>query len=266
MSHDPASPSIACSVEGGLARLVLDQPDRGNPIDGRFCRDLREIVCDLSERPDLRAVLMTARGRVFSVGGDITSFSRDRAALPGIVKTWTADLHVAIARLMRLSAPVVAAVHGNVAGGSVSLVASADIVYAVPNARFAAAFPLIGFSSDSGSTVTLTQRMGIARAKRFLLLGETLKAEEAQATGLVDFVVAEAQLQEEAEAAAMRFAAGATQAYGGIKRLMLGARTESLETQMENEAQTLASISRSDDAWEGLAAFAARRPARFRGR
>ncbi len=265
MPSGSSSAIIDYTVENGLARVVLNDPERGNPIDGPFCRRLRDIACDISERDEVRAVLMTAQGRFFSVGGDIKSFVKDRAALPGIVKAWTADLHVAIARLMRLRAPVVAAVHGNVAGGSVSLVAAADIVHAAPSVSFSAAFPLIGFSADSGSTVTLSQRMGVARAKRFLLLGETLRAHEAQATGLVDFVSAEGQLESDAEATAQRFAAGATEAYAGIKKLMLQTRTESLETQMENEAQTLANVSRSDDAWEGLQAFAGRRQPQFKG-
>src|SRR5207248_2214947 len=83
----------------------------------------------------------------------------------------------------------------------------ADIVLAARTARFTAAFPAIGFSADSGSTVTLSQRMGFSRAKRFLLLAETLTADEALATGLVDIVAADETLMQEAEALALRLAA-----------------------------------------------------------
>lgn len=257
---------IACTIDAGLARVVLNVPDRGNPIDGVFCREMKELAIALSERDDVRAVLLTANGRYFSVGGDIKSFIKDRAALPAIVKGWTADLHSAIARLMRMRAPVVAAVQGNVAGGSVSLVAAADVVYAADTVSFTAAFPMIGFSADSGSTVTLSQRMGFARAKRFLMMSETLKADAACAAGLVDFVTTGEKLMEEAEAAARTFAAGPTLAYGGIKQTMVRARTQGLETQMEDEAQALAAISRSEDAWEGLSAFVEKRAPTFRGK
>ena len=158
------------------------------------------------------------------------------------------------------------ALQGGVAGGSVSFVASADIVYAAAGVRFSAAFPAIGFSADSGSTVTLSQRMGFARAKRFLLLAESLDAAEAQGAGLVDFVTSPETLMQEAEATALKLAAGPTLAYGGIKQTMLRARTQGLESQLEDEAQTLAAIARSDDAWEGINAFRERRQAAFQGK
>lgn len=260
------SRTIECTISDGLARVMLATPDRGNPIDEAFCREIKEIAIELGDRDDVRAVLLGATGRFFSVGGDIKSFARERAAIPGIVKRWTADLHSAIARFMRLPAPVVAAVQGSVAGGGVSLVAAADIVYAAEGATFTAAFPMIGFSADSGSTVTLSQRMGHSRAKRFLMMSETIGAGDARDAGLVDFVTGAETLTAEAEAAAMRFASGPTRAYGGIKETMLRARTQGLESQMEDEAQTLAAISRSDDTWEGVSAFIEKRAPKFRGR
>src|SRR5437660_4064417 len=85
--------SMEFTMTAGLARVVLNTPERGNPIDGVFCRELKELADDLSERDDVRAVLLSARGKYFSVGGDIKVFTRDRSALPTIVKSWTADLH-----------------------------------------------------------------------------------------------------------------------------------------------------------------------------
>ena len=257
--------SIEYAVSDGLAHVTLNTADRGNPIDQTFCREIRELAVELSERNDVRAVLLAAKGRFFSVGGDIKSFAVDRSLLPSIVKSWTTDLHSAIARLMRMSAPVVAAVQGDVAGGSVSLVASADIVFAADTVKFSAAFPTIGFSADSGSTITLSQRMGLSRAKRFLLMAETLDAHAALACGLIDFVTTGDQLMVEAQAAAKKFATGATLAYGGIKATMFKARWQGTESQMEDEAQMLATVSRSEDAWEGLSAFLEKRHPSFKG-
>lgn len=258
--------TMRCTVGAGVARIVLSNPDRGNPIDGPFAAEFKALVTHLSGRAEVRAVLIAAEGRFFSVGGDIKGFARAREQVPDVVRGWTADLHSAIARLMRMRAPVVVAAQGNVAGGAVSLVAAADIVYAADTVSFTAAFPMIGFSADSGSTVTLSQRMGFSRAKRFLLMSETLTAADALAAGLVDYVTAPEALAAEAEAAAARLAAGATLAYGGIKQTMLRARSQGLESQMEDEAQTLAGIAASDDAWEGIQAFLAKRKPQFRGR
>ncbi len=254
------------SVDNGLARLVLAVPERGNPIDGTFCREIKDIAIDMSERADVRCVLISAEGKAFSVGGDIRTFAKDRAALPALVKSWTGDVHSALSRMMRMRAPVVTAVAGNVGGGSVSFVAASDIVVAAEGVKFASGFAALGFSADSGSTVTLTARMGAQRAKRFLMLAEALDARAAEAAGLVDIVVPADAVMREAEAIALRLAAGPTDAYGGIKRLMRLTHTNGPETQMEEEAQTLAAIVRTDDAWEGVTAFAAKRKAEFKGR
>lgn len=258
--------TLELTIDGGIARLVLNQPERGNPVDATSSRELKEVAIALSENDNVRVVLLTARGRAFSVGGDIKTFAKDRAALPTIVKAWTADFHSAIVRLMRMRAPVVAAVHGAVGGGSVSFVAACDLVYASRNVKFGSGFAQIGFSPDSGSTVTLTQRMGLSRAKRFLMLSEVLSAEEAAKAGLVDVVTDEATLMQEAEAAAQKLAQAAPLAVCGIKQLMLRTRVQGVEAQMEDEAQTLAGIARSDDAWEGINAFLQRRKPEFRGK
>ena len=116
-----ATTSFECTIDGGLAHIVLNQPDRGNPIDGDFCREFNLCMAELSERDDVRSVLISARGRLFSVGGDLAALASRGDALPVTIKSWTADLHAAIVRMVRMRAPVVVAVQGNVAGGSVSL-------------------------------------------------------------------------------------------------------------------------------------------------
>src|SRR5262245_16711770 len=120
--------TFECTVDDGLAHIVLNQPERGNPIDGDFCREFGLCISELRERDDVRAVLLSARGRLFSVGCDLISLVKQEDALPRTIKAWTAELHAAIARMVRMRAPVVAAVRGNVAGGSVSLMAAADLV------------------------------------------------------------------------------------------------------------------------------------------
>src|SRR6201987_1443324 len=258
--------SFVCTLDDGLAHIVLDRPELGNPIDEDFCREFNLCIAELSERADVRAVLLSARGRLFSVGGDLMSLVKQGDALPGAIKAWTADIHVAIARMVRMRAPVVAAVHGNVAGGSVSLMAAADLVVMAESARISAAFSKIGFSPDSGSTTTLTRRIGIARARRFFLLGETFDAATALSLGLVDFVISDSAVQSEATRIAKELAAGPTEAYGAIKRLFSQTLDRSLESQLEEEAQTLAAISRTVDAREGVKAFVEKRKPVFAGR
>jgi 2-(1,2-epoxy-1,2-dihydrophenyl)acetyl-CoA isomerase len=203
---------------------------------------------------------------LFSVGGDLASLGEAGEALPRTIKQWTSDLHASIVRMIRMRGPVVVAVQGNVAGGSVSLMAAGDIVVIAKSARVSAAFARIGFTPDSGSTTTVTRRMGPSRSRRFFLMSETLDADAALAAGLVDVVASDEAVLSEAEKIARELASGPTQAFGGIKRLFLETPNRPLESQMEDEAQTLAAISQTSDAREGVKAFREKRKPKFTGK
>ncbi|MBL6749531.1 MAG: enoyl-CoA hydratase/isomerase family protein [Nevskia sp.] len=257
--------SIELTVADGLARLTLNQPQEGNPFNARFCQDIKLAANELSSRADVRAVLLRANGKFFSVGGDVRMFSRNLDELPRLIKEWTADLHVGLARLARMNAPIVCAVHGTAAGGAVALVASCDLVYCARSAMLGAAYSQIGYSCDAGSSFALASRMGIARARRFLILGEMLTAEQAGQAGLVDQVLDDETVVAEAEKAALRLSQGPTRAYGEIRRLLARSLGRELESQLEEEAQALARVAASQDAREGITAFVEKRRPRFRG-
>lgn len=257
---------LSLVVEDGLARLTLINPGKGNPIDATLCAEVCEAAVLLSEDSGVRAVLFAAEGKAFSFGGDISSFINDLDGLPKNIKRWTASLHSGLARLQRMDAPIVAAVQGVCAGGMAGVVAGADIVVAAEDARFVAAFAGIGFSNDSGSSVMYARRMGIARARKFLLLNETLNAAQALEIGLVDEVVPSDQLQVRAEAIAKQLAAGPTRAFGEIRRLFSSVEDQPLEAQLELEAQALARCAGTEDAREALTAFVEKRKPVFKGR
>lgn len=258
--------SIDLEVIDGVARLSLDQAEAGNPFNEQFCNDWLAVSGELAARGDVRAILLTGRGRFFSVGGDIRMFVDQLDELPERIRQWTAALHTGLARFARLDAPMVAAVHGVAMGGASALIGSCDVVYAGRGTTIGAAYPGIGFSCDAGASRALASRMGHARARRFLVCGETLNAEQALAAGLVDFVVDDAELTAAAEAMALRLAAGPTRAFGEIRRLFNTVWNQSLEAQLEDEAQALAAVAGSSDAREGIRAFAEKRKPGFIGR
>jgi len=250
----------------GLAVVSLAQPERGNPFDGDFTRDFLLVASALWDTQGLRGVLLRADGANFSFGGDLKALHPARHELPPLIRHWTAELHMGLQRIWQLPVPIVAAVQGYAMGGAAALVAGCDIVLAAESARLGSAFAQIGFSCDSGSSVTLTARMGLARARRFMLLAEVLKSPEALQAGLVDRVVPDASLQDDALAVAQGLAQGPTLAYGEIKRLFLRAGAAQLERQLEDEALTLGRLSASADAQEGIAAMVERRKPVFQGR
>jgi 2-(1,2-epoxy-1,2-dihydrophenyl)acetyl-CoA isomerase len=256
---------LSLSVENGLARLIFNNPAKGNPIDAILCSEICEAAIQLSENADVRCVLVTAEGKSFSIGGDISSFVSDLDSLPSNIKRWTTTLHSGIARLQRMDAPIVAAVHGVCAGGMSAFVAGSDIVVAAENAKFVSAYAGIGYSNDAGASIMYARRMGTARARKFLLMNETLSADAALSAGLVDEVVSIDHLQRRAEAVAMQLASGPTKAFGEMRRLMMSVVDQPLETQLELEAQALARIAATADAREGLSAFAEKRAPIFKG-
>lgn len=257
--------SILLEMQDGLAIVNLTQPKRGNPFDDHFVRDFKQIFSDLWDTPELRAVLLRADGDNFSFGGDLKTFYPLRANLAPMVRRSTADLHMGLQRAWQLPVPVVVAVQGWAMGGAAALLAGCDVVLAGESARIGSAFAKIGFSCDSGASATLTARMGSARARRFVLLAEVLNSSEALQAGLVDRIAPDAELQEQAMKLAQQLAAGPTAAYGEIKRLFLRAGAVHLETQLEDEALTLARVSATLDAQEGIAAQIERRTPVFRG-
>jgi 2-(1,2-epoxy-1,2-dihydrophenyl)acetyl-CoA isomerase len=258
--------AIRLDMQGALATVTLVQGARGNPFDGDFCRAIRQVSQQLWDTAGLRAVLVRAEGDNFSYGGDLKSLSGPSANLPSLVREWTADLHLGLQRLWQLPMPVVVAAQGFAMGGGASLMAGCDVVLAGASTRVGSAFAQLGFSCDSGSTFTFTTRMGPARARRFVLLAEVLSSAEALQAGLVDRVVADDQLQSEALALATKLAQGPTLAYGEIKRLFRRASGGWMESQMEDEAQTLARVSATADARDGIAAMVERRRPAFQGR
>ena len=259
-------PSVKVEMQDGLAIVTLTQPERGNPFDGNFTRDMKEVFLGLWDCPGLRAVLIRADGANFSFGGDLKSFYPQRANLAPLVRRWTSDLHMGLQRAWQLPVPIVVAVQGWAMGGGVALLAGCDVVVAGQSARLGSAFAQLGFSCDSGSSATLSARRGVARAKRFVMLAEVLSSQEAMQAGLVDKIVPDAELDGEALRVARKLAAGPTVAYGEIKRLFLRASAMQMEALLEDEALTLARVASTDDAQEGIAALMEKRKPAFLGR
>ena len=258
--------SLELKIEDGLARLSLNQPEIGNPFNAPFCAEWAEVANEISARRDVRAVLITGRGKFFSVGGDIQMFSQNLDVLPDKIREWTAGLHMGAARFARLDAPIIAAVHSTCMGGACALIANADLVYSGRSARFGGAYSQIGYSCDAGASFGLSSRMGLARARRFLLLAEMLDAEQAAEVGLVDHVVDDAVLMAEAEKMAIKLSRGPTRAYGEIRRIFSRSLGQPFESQLEDEAQGLIRAASSSDAREGIMAFVEKRKPSFQGR
>jgi 2-(1,2-epoxy-1,2-dihydrophenyl)acetyl-CoA isomerase len=186
--------------------------------------------------------------------------------LPELIVRWGRELHFGIQALRRMDKPVLAAVHGAVAGAGMSLMLAADLAIASDDTKFTLAYARIGASPDGGSTFLLPRLVGYRKAMELALLPDRFDAEQARSLGLVNWVVPADRLAPESMAIAQRLAAGPTRAYGEAKRLFNQSLANSMESQMEDELQAFARCARSADLAEGVTSFVEKRDPIFSGK
>lgn len=249
--------------DGATARITLSRPSFGNALTVPMAQALCDaaIVCD--EEDSIRCVVVTGAGRFYCAGGDVTGFAEAGEKAPVLIKSVTAPLHSAIARLLRMNKPLITAINGPAAGAGIGLAVMGDIVLVDPAAHFTPAYPAVGLSPDGGASWFLPRLIGMRRTQEFLLTNRRVKAEEAVAMGLATRVCDEGRLMDEASALAATLGASATSALGATRRLLLDSSHNSLETQMELESRSIAAQSRTPEGREGVAAFMDKRPPRF---
>ena len=258
--------TIRFSCDGGVARITLARPDHANALDLTMMRELMDAAIACDEDPSVRAVLIDSEGRLFCAGGDLAEFARAGEALPKLLKEATVYLHAAISRLVRMRAPVIAAVQGHAAGAGFSLAMACDLVLAASTSKFTMAYTRAGLVPDGASTYFLPRLIGRRRTLELMITNRTLSVTEALEWGLVTRIVDDEKLAAEAEKLAREIAQGPTASFGSVKRIVLGSESETLESQMEIEARAIADAARSADGQEGIRAFLAKKPPQFTGR
>ena len=258
--------TLLFDVKDGIAHIILNRPEAANSINKEMGKDLMHAALFCDEHPEIRAVLISGAGKIFSAGGDLKTFFTKGKDLPYYIKETTTFLHAAMSRFTRMDAPVVAAVHGAVAGAGLSIAIASDIVVAAETTRFTVAYTQAGLTPDGSATYFLPRIVGLKRALELTLTNRMFSANEAVQWGLVTRVVPENELLGHARNIAAQLATGPTRAYGVSRRLLHGGWAETLETQMENESQAIANSARSPDALEGITAFLEKRAPKFSGK
>jgi 2-(1,2-epoxy-1,2-dihydrophenyl)acetyl-CoA isomerase len=267
MSGDDAlHDSVICAIAGGVATVTLNRPLRGNALNGAMGARLLAVIDQIGASDVVRVVLLRAEGKIFCVGGDIDEMLTAGAALPEVMGASVGVLHECITKLASLPMPVVSVVGGALGGGGIGLALCADLVLAAESMKLRAGYSAIGLTPDLGSSWFLAKRAGVARAKEVLFLNRVLGASACLAMGIVDAVHPDAELAEQAARLAGELAQAATGALGRIKRLVDGFGERTLEQHLAIERAMMIESTGTADGVDGIAAFAARRPARFVGR
>jgi len=256
--------TIGYALEGGIARVTLNRPERLNALTLEMIGELQHALgMAAAAQPPVRALCITGAGRGFSSGHDLAS---PRKAYPEDPREPLRDYYIPLIQLLRaLPFPTIAVVNGACAGAGMGIALACDFVVAGRSAYFLPAFVNMGLVPDSGVSGLLASKLGEARATALLMLGERFSAEDATSWGLVWKCVADEELADTADALVQKLATGPTQTYAAIKRLMRNAATNPLPVQMQAEAEAQATIRLSADSMEAKRAFLERRKPEFTG-
>ena len=251
---------------GAVATITLDRPDAANSLNLAMGSDLLAVANTCASDSSIRAVILTATGRMFCAGGDVGGFAAaDNTS--ELLRAITTRLHGAIACFQRMDAPLIVAVNGVAAGAGMSIALTGDFTIAAASAKFTMAYTAIGLSPDGSSTFFLPRLVGPRKAKELMINNEVLSADKALSLGLVSSVVSNDDLMSAATELAEKLAAGPTKAYGEVKRLVADSFNNSLDTQMERETRAIANLSiNTEDAANGIAAFVAKEKVKYQGK
>lgn len=263
---DQSSLLVLSRVDGAVGTVSLNRPESLNAFNLDLARQFIQTVEDFGRNDDVRVVVVRGEGKVFSAGGDIREMlgyvrdGTDRAAYFRKPLTAFGEMVMAVRSIPK---PVLAAVHGAVAGAAFNVMLACDLKLAEEKTRFTQAFIKIGLSPDAGGTWFLPRLVGYARACELAMLPTEIDAATAKEWGLINWTVPaegfESRLKEITEA----LVNSPREAIGRAKSLLYNDYDRGLEEHMEAERLAQVDNAASPDFEEGLTAFVEKRKPKF---
>ncbi|NMM26619.1 MAG: 2-(1,2-epoxy-1,2-dihydrophenyl)acetyl-CoA isomerase [Glaciimonas sp.] len=260
--------NIRFEVQGSVARLTLNRPDKMNSFNAAMHAELRVALDQVQEDKTIRVLVLTGTGRAFCSGQDLSDKEVQFApgeAPPDMGDVVERNYKPLILRLQNLRVPTIAAVNGVAAGAGASLALACDLVIACKSASFLQAFSKVGLIPDTGGTWFLPQRVGMARAMGLALLADKLSAEKAADWGLIWAAIDDAEFAATVDAFATQLSTAPTKALVRTRQAMHAAPGHTLEQQLSMEAGFMRELGWSADFTEGIAAFIGKRAPNFAG-
>ncbi len=256
--------------EGAAALVELRRPPH-NFFDATLISELATAFEDLDADPQCRAIVLAAEGRSFCAGADFSGQAPPSQSFAsggsGARSAGAGSLYHEALRLFAIATPIVAAVHGPAIGGGLGLALVADFRVTCPEARWSANFARLGFHPGFALTVTLPELVGGQHARRLFYTGARIDGREAAAIGLADECVADVgDVRSRAVELAAEIASSAPLVVQAVKRTLAGDRIDRLRAATDHELAEQVRLLATEDAREGIAAYAERRPPQFQGR
>lgn len=258
------SEPVLFSVEDGIATITLNRPEAGNAIDLPMAYALVQAAIACDNDASIRCVVLTGAGRMFCVGGDVGLFAAAGDKADTFINELAGVLHMAVSRLARMPKPLLTLVNGPAAGAGLGLAIAGDVVLAARSAHFTAAYGAIGLSPDGGLTWLLPRLVGLRKAQDIILSNRRVKADDAQAMGLITRAVDDDALASEGADTAATLSRAATAAVGAARALLMDSYQTGLENHLEAEVRSITAMGRGPESKEGIAAFFAKRKPDFK--
>ena len=272
---DTGTDQLLCELEGGVATVTLNRPEKRNALSDELTPALRAVLLTLEADPRVGCVVITGAGAAFCAGGDVSGMgggrpSATRSEPQRTTEDAIRDLQHRQAtltlRLHQLAKPTLASLPGPAAGAGLSIALACDLRIAAASAFVTTAFANIGLSGDYGGSWLLTALVGTAKAKELYFTADRVSAEECLAIGLVNRVVPDESLREETRRLARQIAAGPPVALRYMKENLNRANVADLETCLDLEADRMVRCAQTEDHREAVAAFLSKRKPKFQGR
>lgn len=259
--------NFCCTIEGHVATVSLDRPERKNPLTFDSYAELRDWFHELKHDEILRAVIFAPNGGNFSSGGDVHDIigPLTRMSMKDLLAftRMTGDL---VRAMIGCGKPVIAAVDGVCAGAGAIIAMASDMRIATPEAKTAFLFNRVGLAGcDMGACAILPRIIGQGRAAELLYLGRAMSAQEGLDWGFFNRVVPQTNLLKTAQDLAERIAAGPSFANSMTKTMLAQEWSMSLEQALEAEAQAQAICMQGNDFRRAYAAFVAKERPVFEG-
>lgn len=254
---------IKTEVEGSVLKITLNRPDKFNSFNREMSLQLQDALDKAAKDNPIRAVYLTGEGKAFCAGQDLTEATDANG--PGIERIVREHYNPIIQNIRAIEKPVVCAVNGVAAGAGANIALACDIVIAATSVAFIQAFSKIGLIPDSGGTFFLPRLIGFGKASALMMLGDKVSATDAERMGMIYKVIDDTNLQAEAFAIAKTVADLPTKGIGYTKRLLNKSMVNSLEEQLDYEADMQVHATLTYDYTEGVNAFLEKRKAVFKG-
>ena len=247
-----------------VGKITLNRPEKYNSFVREMALSLQNILANCESDDSIRCILITGAGKAFCAGQDLKEAIDPQG--PEIEQIVREHYNPIIKRIREIEKPVIAAVNGVAAGAGANLALACDIVTATQSAKFIQAFSKIGLIPDSGGTYFLPRLIGLPKATAFMMTGEPVSAEKAEALGMIYAVYENAEFESKTLELARSIAAMPTKGLGYTKRLLNQSFNNSLEDQLDLEAATQSLSAHTDDHKEGIQAFLGKRTPKFTGK